>query len=326
MTIENRSRWLYTAVQLRGYNVASPRCLKVAHCMSQVNSPVPEVNTPNSLSATGLPPWTWVIVAVLSVQLGAAIAKQLFETVGPSGVVFLRTLLAGILFIGVWRPQVRGYSKSVYGHIILFGIIIAAMMLSFYAAIDRIPLGITVAIAFAGPLGIAVMGSRKLIDLIWVTMAAIGILLLSPITDTKLDPIGVVLAFVSALTWAIYIVLSKRVNQLLEGNSALALAMCVAAIFSLPFGISGAFKIFSSPSLIVLSLVIALLSSAIPFWLEFKALKTLSSRVFGLLVSLEPVVAALIGFVILHEALGLREISGIALVTAAAVATTRSMS
>jgi inner membrane transporter RhtA len=293
--------------------------------MSQANSPAPQVTTTKPLSITGLPSWTWVIIAVLAAQLGAAIAKQLFETVGPTGVVFLRTLLSGILFIVVWRPRIRGYSKAVYGYIILYGIIIAAMMLSFYAAIDRIPLAITVAIAFAGPLGVAVMGSRKLLDLIWVTLAAIGILLLSPFSDVKLDPIGMALALVSALTWAIYILLSKRVNQLLEGNSTLALAMCVAAVFSLPFGVSGAVKILSNPSLILLSLGVALLSSAIPFWLEFKALKTLSSRAFGLLVSLEPVVATLIGFVVLHEALGARETTGIMLVTAAAVATARTI-
>ena len=325
MTVENRSAWLYTSVWLQGYNVGSQFCLKVVQYMSQANSPAPEVTATKSLSATGLPSWTWVIVAVLAAQLGAAIAKQLFETAGPTGVVFLRTLLSGIVFVGVWRPRIRGYSRSVYGHIILYGIIIAAMMLSFYAAIDRIPLGITVAIAFAGPLGVAVVGSRKLIDIVWVTLAAIGILLLSPISDVKLDPIGMVFALVSALTWALYIVLSKRVNQLIEGNSALALAMCVAALFSLPFGIGGAVKILSNPSLIVLSLIVALLSSAIPFWLEFKALKTLSSRVFGLLVSLEPVVATLIGFMVLHEALGGREITGIALVTVAAIATARSI-
>lgn len=295
-----------------------------SHSMSQVNSPTPEVTASKTFSATGMPPWSWVVVAVLSVQLGAAIAKQLFDTVGPTGVVFLRTLFAGILFVGIWRPHVRGYSRSVYGHIAVYGIIIAAMMLSFYAAIARIPLGITVTIAFAGPLGVAVLGSRKLVDLLWVVLAAGGILLLSPFSDATLDPIGMILALVSALTWAIYIVLSKRVNQLVDGNSALAMAMCVAAVTALPFGISGAAHILTNPSLILLSLIVALLSSAIPFWLEFRALKTLSSRVFGLLVSLEPVVATLIGFVLLHEALGVREVFGIVLVTIAAVATARS--
>jgi inner membrane transporter RhtA len=198
------------------------------------------------------------------------------------------------------------------------------MMLSFYAAIDRIPLGITVAIAFAGPLGVAVIGSRKPVDLLWVIVAGVGILLLSPFSNTTLDPVGMVLALVSALTWAVYIVLSKRINQLVNGNSALAMAMCVAALVSLPFGIGGAVTILNQPSLILLSLIVALLSSAIPFWLEFRALKTLTPRVFGLLVSLEPVVATIIGFFILHEGLGTREVTGIIMVTIAAVATARS--
>jgi inner membrane transporter RhtA len=248
-------------------------------------------------------PWMLVIIAVVSVQIGAAVAKGLFDTVGPSGVVFLRTLLSGLMFLVVWQPRLTGYSRKAYVYIALYGIIIASMMLSFYAAIDRIPLGITVAIAFAGPLSVAVFGSRRLIDLLWVVLAAAGILLLSPITDITLDPVGMLLALMSALTWGLYILLTKRVNQVVPGSATLALAMCVAALFSLPFGISGASNLLDNPSLIVLALVVALLSSAIPFWLEFRALKSLSPRVFGLLVSLEPVVALIIGFVILHGAL-----------------------
>jgi inner membrane transporter RhtA len=271
-------------------------------------------------------PWMLVVVAIVSVQIGAAVAKSLFDTVGSSGVVFLRTLLSGLMFLAVWRPTFIGYSRKACVHIALYGVIIASMMLTFYAAIDRIPLGITVAIAFAGPLSVAVFGSRRLIDLLWVALAAAGILLLSPITDVTLDPVGMLLALMSALTWALYILLTKRVNQVVPGSETLALSMCVAALFSLPFGISGAANIFSDPSLIALALIVALLSSAIPFWLEFRALKNLSPRVFGLLVSLEPVVALIIGFIILQEAMGLREMIGIAMVTIAAIATARSTS
>lgn len=295
---------------------------KVTHCMSQTTVPASET----TINAALIPPWMLVIIAVLSVQIGAATAKGLFDTVGPSGVVFLRTLLSGLMFLAIWRPSLWGYNRQAYVYIILYGISIASMMLSFYAAIDRIPLGITVAIAFAGPLGVAIFSSRRLLDLLWVALAAAGILLLSPITDVKLDPLGMLLALLSALLWAIYILLTKQVNQVVPGSATLALAMGVAALFSLPFGISGAINLLSNPSQIVLALVVALLSSAIPFWLEFRALKSLSPRVFGLLVSLEPVVAVIIGFVILQETLGLRELIGIGLVTMAAVATTRSTS
>ncbi|MBZ0280262.1 MAG: EamA family transporter [Anaerolineae bacterium] len=283
----------------------------------------PTVSLPLRARFNLIPPWALVVVAVISVQFGAAFAKGLFETTGPGGVVFLRTLLAGIMFMVLWRPQVFGHSRSAYLHIAAYGIIIAAMMLSFYAAIQRIPLGITVAIAFAGPLGVAVIGSRKLVDMLWVALAGIGVLLLSPFTDATLDPLGMVLALMSALTWAIYILLTKRVNRVMPGNAALALSMCVAAIAALPFGLGGAVQIIPNPAFILLSVVVALLSSAIPFGLEFHALKSLSSRAFGLLVSLEPVVAAIVGFLILQETLDANEIIGIALVTVAAVATTQ---
>lgn len=291
-------------------------------------SPAPDsaAIAPSSPLIRALPDWALVPIAIVSVQFGAAVAKGLFNTAGPGGVVFLRTLLAGVLFMVVWRPRVRGHSRKAYGYMLAYGATIAVMMLAFYAAIDLIPLGITVAIAFAGPLVVAVLGSRKPIDFVWIALATGGILLLSPITSTDLNPMGMVLALLSSASWAVYILLTKRINRLFDGNTALALAMCVAAVVALPFGINGAAAVLLDPALLLLSLIVALLSSAIPFWLEFVALKTLSSRAFGLLVSLEPVVAALIGFVVLRETLGGNEMIGIALVTIAAVATTRTAS
>lgn len=265
-----------------------------------------------------------VVIAVISVQVGAAIAKSLFDAAGTSGVVFLRTALAAVMFLAMWRPALWGHSRRAYGFILLYGTIIAFNMLVFYATINRIPLGIAVAIAFAGPLGIAVLGSRKLVDLVWVVIAAVGIILLSPLTDATLDPLGIGLAMVTAVLWAVYILITKRASHVLEGNTVLALSMGVAALVALPFGITGAVNVFASPSLILTALLAGLLSSAIPFWLEFKALKLLSSRVFGLLVSLEPVAAAVAGYVLLHEDLSPQKIIGIGLVTIAAAATTRS--
>ncbi len=271
-----------------------------------------------------IPAWSLVVIAIVSVQIGAAIAKQLFDTVGPSGVVFLRTFFAGILFCVVWRPKIRHYSREAYAYLIVYGVIIALMMMTFYAAIDRIPLGITVAIAFAGPLGVAVVGSRRIIDLLWVLLAGAGVLLLSPFTNVALDPSGVILALLSALTWALYILLTKQITRRIEGHAVLALSMCVAALTALPLGITGAVKIITEPALLLVSLVVALLSSAIPFSLEFTAMKELTPRTFGLLVSLEPVVAAFIGLLVLRESLSEPEIIGIGLITIAAVATTRT--
>ena len=272
-----------------------------------------------------VPPWSLVVFGIISVQIGAAFAKGLFEVSGTAGVVFIRTLVGAVLFMLIWRPRWRGYSRRVYLYMGLYGAVIAANMLLFYASISRIPLGVAVAIAFAGPLLVATLGSRKLMDFVWVALAAVGIILLSPLTNVTLDPLGVLIAFMTAGSWALYIILTKRVGSLLEGHAALALSMGVAALVALPFGGLGAAKVLADPGLIVLGLLVALLSSAIPFALEFTALKRLTPRVFGLLASVEPVAAALIGLIVLHEALGVRDVIGIGLVTLAAVATTRGV-
>jgi inner membrane transporter RhtA len=224
----------------------------------------------------------------------------------------------------MWRPRLLGYDARTYFYILLYGAVIVFNMLVFYAAIEFVPLGIAVAVAFAGPLVVAVAGSRKVVDLLWVVLAAAGIVLLSPITDVSINPTGMALALLTAVMWGIYILVTKRVSNLLEGNTLLALSMTVAAVIALPFGGAGAVKVLGDPALMLLGVVVALLSSAIPFWLEFKAMKNLSPRVFGLLVSLEPAAAAVVGFILLHQELSVQKVIGISLVTIAAIATTRS--
>jgi inner membrane transporter RhtA len=278
------------------------------------------------ISLAAMPPWLLVLLAVLSVQTGAAVAKQLFDVTGPGGVVFLRTSLASVLFFALWRPKIRGYRPQDYLVITIYGLNIAAMMLFFYAAISRVPLGITVAVAFVGPLGIAVVGSRRRSDLLWVALAAGGIILLSPLTGVSLDLPGLSLAFLSAVGWAIFILLTGRVSRTFPASEGLAIAMAIAAVVSIPFGLVGAVKVLPSLSLMALGIVVAVLSSAIPFGFEFEALKRLPAPVYGVLTSLEPVVAVLVGFIVLHEALGLREIAGIVMVTVAAAATARASS
>lgn len=281
-------------------------------------------SSPAPISPSLLQPWMLVVIAVVSVQIGAAIAKQLFETIGFGGVVFLRLFLGGIIFMLASRPRVLGYSRRVYGMMVIYGVTIAANMLTFYAAIERIPLGIAVAIAFAGPLLVSVLGSRRAIDFLWIVLAAVGILLLSPITDATLDPVGLAIAAVCGFAWAVFIVVTKRASNMLPGNTMLALSMCIGALVAAPFGAVSAVGVLATPALVGLALVVALLSSVIPFWLEFKALKSLAPRTFGLLVSLEPVAAALMGFLILQENLSAEKVAGIGLVTIAAAATTRS--
>jgi len=271
-----------------------------------------------------LPPWALTVIAILSVQTGAAIAKALFEVAGSSGVVFLRTFISALVFLVLVRPRLRGYTMSTYGFIALYGATVTFNMLTFYAAIDRIPLGVAVAISFAGPLAISIMGSRRASDLVWVAVAVVGILLLSPITDAALDPVGVLLAFGCAVAWAAYVLMTKRAGTVLEGNTTLALATCAAALFAAPFGASQAAAVLASPSLVGIAILVALMTLVIPVWLEFIALKQLSPRVFGLLMSLEPAAATVVGWIILHETLGIVQIAGIILVTLAAAATTRT--
>ncbi|MDX2139528.1 MAG: EamA family transporter [Chloroflexota bacterium] len=265
-----------------------------------------------------------VVTAIISVQFGAAIAKQLFDEIGFTGVVFLRTFLGGIIFLIIVRPKIFGYAPRVYAVIGLYALVIAANMLLFYASIERIPLGIAVAIAFLGPLSLSVIGSRKPLDLLWVALALGGILLLSPITDVTLDPIGIGLAFACAAAWATIILVAKRAGEVLPGNGSVALAMCAAAFVTAPFGAANALQIVPHFDLIGVALVVAVFSSFIPFMFEFVALRRMSPRVFGLLMSLEPAAAALIGWVILSEALGIEKIIGIGLVVIASIATTRS--
>lgn len=276
-----------------------------------------------TVSASAVPPWAMVVFAIFSVQLGAAIAKSLFDAAGPGGVVFLRTLLGAAAFVILFRSQIRTLNRQVVRYGVLYGALTAANMLVFYAAIERIPLGITVAIAFMGPLMVSVLGSRRLIDFVWIFVAAVGILLISPITDVTLDPVGIVLAGLTACAWGVYIVLTKRAATKASGNGVLVVGMITASIITAPIGASHVRPILISPALIGLTLVMAFFSLVLPFWLEFIALRSLSSRVFGLLMSVEPAAAALLGWVILGEFLSIEKILGIALVTIAAAATTR---
>src|SRR5262245_14188209 len=282
---------------------------------------VPAISTTRmQFIATAVPPWALVVVAIISVQVGAAIAKELFDAVGPSAVVLLRTVLSCLMFACL-RPKVRGFRKKDYAMLTVYGITIAAMMLLFYAAISRIPIGITVTIAFAGPLGVAVAGSHRRTDLMWVGFAAVGILLLSPLTGETLDPLGLLFAVISAISWSVYILISGRVARVFPLKSGLTLSLGIAALIAFPFGATGAAKALANPGILLVGLVVAVLSSAIPFGLEFYALRKMAPREFGMLASIEPVFAALVGFIVLHEGFGVREIVGILLVTVAAAAT-----
>jgi inner membrane transporter RhtA len=277
-------------------------------------------------TADAVPPTSLVLLSVGSVQLGAAIAKGLFDQLGPTGTLFLRVGFAALVLLLLWRPSLGGHARSGYLVAVIFGLALAAMNLSFYLALDRIPLGVAVTLEFVGPLGVAVAGSRRVLDLLWVALAAAGIILLAPLNilgETDLDPAGMGLAFLAGCFWAAYILLSARTGSMFSGGTGLVIALCVGTVVLTPVGIVGGAAALLDPKLLLAGFGVAMLSSAIPYSLELEALRKLPARVFGVLMSLEPAVAALVGFVVLGERLGMHAITAVLLVTAAAVGASR---
>jgi inner membrane transporter RhtA len=264
-----------------------------------------------------VPPTLLVLAAVTSVQFGAAIAKTLFDEVGPGGTVFLRVLFGAIVLVALWRPRPTGNDSRDLRAAVAFGLVLAGMNLCFYEALERIPLGIAVTFEFVGPLGVAVFGSRRPRDLLWVVLAAAGILLLSDFGAADLDTLGVALALTAGALWAAYILLSARVGQAFPGGAGLTLAMLVATVPLAPVGIAEAGADLLVPWVLAVAAAVGLLSSAIPYALEMEALRRMPVGVFGVLMSLEPAVGALAGFVVLGEELVARELVAILLVVAA---------
>jgi inner membrane transporter RhtA len=257
-----------------------------------------------------------VIGAVASVQLGAAVATTLFDELGPSGTVLLRTGFAAVILVAIWRPTVPERPSDALRDAVLLGLALAGMNLSFYAALDRIPLGIAVTLEFTGPFAVAVAASRRGGDLVWVVLAAAGILLLSPLRGS-LDGLGAAFALLAGACWAAYIVLAARVGRAFTGGRGLALAMVVATIVLIPIGVAGGGGSLGQPELLAVGLAVAVLSSAIPYSLELEALRRIRKGTFGVLMSLEPAVAALVGLAVLGQGLSTTEVVAIALVVAA---------
>ena len=268
-----------------------------------------------------------VAIAVGSVQFGAALARTLFDDAGAAGTVLVRVAFAAIVLAIIWRPPLTGHSREDWRLAIAFGLSLAVMNLCFYESIDRIPLGLAVTFEFVGPLGVALAGSRKPLDLLWVGLAAGGILLIASPGTSDLDGLGVLLALLAGAAWAAYILLSARTGRAFPGGSGLALAMCVAAIVLVPVGIADAGEALLDTEVLLIGAAVAMLSSAIPYSAEFEALRLMPEHVFGVLLSMEPAVAALAGFLVLDQSLGGGELAGIGLVmaaTAGAVAGTRA--
>ncbi len=262
--------------------------------------------------------------AIVSVQVGAAAATTLFDELGPVGTVFLRLGFAALVLAAIWRPSLRALRESGARDLILFGVALAAMNTSFYLALDRIPLGIGVTLEFVGPLGVAFATSSRRLDLLWAALATTGVLLLSPGLGGDLDLLGAVLALLAGAFWAAYIVLSARVGQRFAGGTGLSLAMVVAAALLVPAGIVEGGIDLLEPELLAVGFAVAMLSSAIPYSLELEALRRLPKGTFGVLMSLEPAVAATVGFIGLDQALAANEVIAICLVVLASAGALRT--
>jgi inner membrane transporter RhtA len=272
-----------------------------------------------------VPPIGLVLTGVTSIQFGAALAATLFDDLGPAGTSALRLTFAALVLLALWRPRVRGRAPRDLRLVLVFGLTLGAMNLFFYEALDRIPLGVAVTMEFAGPLGVAVATSRRRLDLVWAALAALGIVLLAdPFGGGGLDPVGVALILAAAACWAAYILIAQRAAGVYDGSDGLALAMVPAALVPLVPGVAEAGADLLHPQFLALGFGIALLSSVIPYSLETEALRRLPTNVFGVLMSMEPAVAALAGFLVLGQGLGALDFVAIGCVVAASVGVSRT--
>lgn len=258
-----------------------------------------------------------LLASLLSQYVGAASAKGLFPLVGAEGVTALRVSIAAVILMAVWRPWRTWPGRRAVPDLIAYGAMLGLMNLCIYQAMARIPIGVAIAIEVTGPLAVALFGSRRPRDVLWVVLAVAGLLPLLPVRGaTGLDPVGMVWAAAAAACWALYIVFGKRASAL-PGGQAAAWGMLVATTFSLPLGVAHAGAALLAPGVLLTGLAVAVLSSAAPYSLEMVALRRLPRHVFGLLVSASPAVAALVGFFMLGERLSALQWAAIACVVGA---------
>jgi inner membrane transporter RhtA len=291
-----------------------------------------------------------VFGGIVSVQLGAGIAGRLFTELGPAGVTGLRLWWSGLIVaVAGGRPAVRALRAVAADHAwrdlaiaIAFGVVLGVMNFSIYQSFARIPLGVAVTIEFLGPLAVAVASSRRRLDIVWIVLAAAGVLLLTqggtglaasagrgavragPVLGLSTQAAGVAFGLIAAACWAAYILLSRATGRRFSGSSGLVIAMVVAAVLVTGPAIATAGPALARPGLIGAGLAIGLLSSVIPYRLELEVLRRVPARVFGIWMSLEPAVAALVGLALLAEALLARQWLGIALVVVACAGAARS--
>ena len=250
-------------------------------------------------------PFLAVLGSVTALGVGTSWAKQaLFPVVGAQGTTAVRVGLSALLMLMLWRPWRWRLSRADAQAVALYGAALGAMNLMFYLSLQTLPFGLAVAIEFAGPLAVAIWSSRRAVDFIWVALAIAGLALLLPLglSGSTLDPLGVLYSVGAAVFWALYIVFGKRAGHLHAGQSV-SLGLLVAALVVVPVGVAHAGAALLSPSVLLVGVAVAAISSALPISLEMMALKRLPKEAFGIMISMEPAVAALLALALLGERL-----------------------
>ncbi|WP_434361922.1 DMT family transporter [Parasalinivibrio latis] len=265
-----------------------------------------------------------IFAAMFTIQTGSTFAKQLFPVAGPLGTSALRITFSALVLWLVFQPWRRLPKASDWRSLIIYGLCLAGMKILFYLAIERIPIGIAVALEFTGPLTVAMLTMRRMRDSIWVFMAFGGILLLVPDLQGAhaLDPVGIAYAVAASTCWGGYILFGKKAGDLAPGGTTVAWGMLVAAMVALPVGITTTSIDVFTPHILLLGCILGIISSALPYTLEMVALKNMPQQTFSILASLEPAVAALAGYVFLHELLSITQWAAILLVITASVGNT----
>ena len=273
-----------------------------------------------------LVPVLLVALGMVFTQTGASFAKMLFPLVGANGATALRLTLAAIVLVIIFRPWRYKLDRAQWRAVLLYGAVMGAMNLFFYAALEHIPLGIAVALEFTGPLAVALFGARKPLDFVWIALAVGGFAMLLPWTGFggDISPLGIALALCAGACWAGYIIFGQKAGTG-GGPHIAALGVATAALIALPFGIASAGPLLFDPAILPLGLAVALLSSAIPYALDMVALPHIPARLFGILMSGQPALAALSGLVILGEMLTPGQVGGMAAIIVASIGATATI-
>jgi inner membrane transporter RhtA len=278
--------------------------------------------------ADGLPPGLLVLLSILSIQISSAIATFLFADLGPAGTTACSTLFAAIALTIMSRPRFDRRLIRHAGLLLAFGLTETCLVLPFFLSLQYISLGMASTISFCGPLGLAVISSRRGIDFLWITIALVGVGLMTPMAGGDLNQTGLLLAGLSAVAWAIFVLLVKRLGGIFSGNEGLTFGMWSASIFLVPLALwEGSLTMigqhgFGSLSVLAGAGLVALLNVVLPLSLEFKALQRMSARYYGVLMTLEPAIGAIIGLIWLGQGIDLRTSLAICCVTLAAIGVT----